>query len=95
MIGQVTADHLVHLIAQQLKIDLPPELVMMHRGQPITQFGSFRVPLNLQADDGQQAEVAVTVEKTRRSSRVRQLQQKWLLFGGRQQGQQANTQAQA
>eukprot|EP00878_Enallax_costatus_P023928 GHUV01025494.1.p1 GENE.GHUV01025494.1~~GHUV01025494.1.p1 ORF type:complete len:106 (+),score=26.51 GHUV01025494.1:932-1249(+) len=78
MIGEVTAPHLVHAVAQQLKIDLPYELVMMHRGEPIKQFGSFRVPLNLQSEDGTQAELALTIEKTRRGSRIRQLKQKYL-----------------
>lgn len=96
MIGRVTAEHLVHCVAQQLKIDLPQELVLMHHDQPINQFGSFRVPLNLRSADGGQVELAVTVQKTRRSSRVRHLQERWMLFTGQQQQQQqASKHAQA
>lgn len=94
MIGEITAPHLVHAVAQQLKIHIPNELVMMRRGEPIKQFGSFRVPLNLQNDDGTQAELAVTVAQTRRSNRVRQLEQKYLFAMKSMQAQQQRQQSQ-
>jgi hypothetical protein len=86
MLGEVTAQHLAACTAQQLKISLPPELIMMHKHSPIKAFGSFKVPLNLKDEAGQQVELEVEVNRTRRSSRVRH--HKLRLFGGQQQQQQ-------
>jgi predicted ABC-type transport system involved in lysophospholipase L1 biosynthesis ATPase subunit len=83
MIGEVTAQHLAACTAQQLKIAIPPELIMMHKHSPIKAFGSFKVPLNLKDDAGQQVELEVEVNRTLRSSRIRH--HKLKLFGGQQQ----------
>lgn len=71
MIGEVTAQHLAARTAHQLKVQLPPELIMMRSHEPIKHFGSFKVPLNLKNEQGQQVELEVVVQKTYRRSRVR------------------------
>eukprot|EP00882_Tetradesmus_deserticola_P027656 GHRQ01030708.1.p2 GENE.GHRQ01030708.1~~GHRQ01030708.1.p2 ORF type:complete len:104 (+),score=68.11 GHRQ01030708.1:145-456(+) len=80
MLGEITAQHLAACTAQQLRVAIPPELIMMHKHSPIKAFGSFKVPLNLRDEAGQQVELEVEVNKTRRSSRVRH--HKLRLFGG-------------
>uniref|UniRef100_A0A383V847 Large ribosomal subunit protein bL9c n=1 Tax=Tetradesmus obliquus TaxID=3088 RepID=A0A383V847_TETOB len=82
MLGEVTAQHLAACAAKQLHVSLPPELILMHSHSPIKAFGSFKVPLNLKDAEGQQVELEVEVNRTRRSSRVRQ--HKLRLFGGQQ-----------
>eukprot|EP00775_Hariotina_reticulata_P013448 gene13448-13574_t len=57
MLGQVTARQLSAYVAQQLKVLLPEELIMMHKHDPITQFGAYKVPLNLKDADGNQAQL--------------------------------------
>jgi hypothetical protein len=84
MLGEVTAQHLAACTAQQLKIALPPELIMMHKHSPIKAFGSFKVPLNLKDEAGQQVELEVEVNRTRRSSRVRQHKLKLFASAGQQ-----------
>jgi hypothetical protein len=54
MLGQVTARHVSAYVAQQLKVLLPEELILMHQHDPITQFGSYKVPLNLKDAEGNQ-----------------------------------------
>eukprot|EP00879_Flechtneria_rotunda_P027934 GHRR01029991.1.p2 GENE.GHRR01029991.1~~GHRR01029991.1.p2 ORF type:complete len:102 (+),score=44.77 GHRR01029991.1:312-617(+) len=91
MLGEVTANHLAALTAQQLRVDLSPELIMMQKGNPIKQFGSYKVPLNLKNDQGEQLELEVMVRKTYRSDRVRQHAQR--LFVLQQQQQSAGQQS--
>jgi hypothetical protein len=83
MHGEVTAEHLAACAAHQLKVALPPELILMHKHSPIKAFGRFKVPLNLKDEAGQQVELEVEVNRTRRSSRVRH--HKLRLFGEQQQ----------
>lgn len=66
MLGVVTPHQLCLYAAKQLRVELPRELVMMDDAAPITQYGSYKVPLNLKDDQGQQVELAVTVNKTYR-----------------------------
>lgn len=66
MAGVVTAHHLRLYAAKQLQVDLPRELIMMDDSSPITQYGSYKVPLNLRTPQGQQVELSVQVNKTYR-----------------------------
>jgi hypothetical protein len=62
----VTAHQLRLYAAKQLHVDLPRELIMMDDASPITQYGSYKVPLNLRTRQGQQVELSVQVDKTYR-----------------------------
>jgi len=64
MVGAVRPEDVSSLVERQLRIALPPQLVMLDR--PITDFGEFKVPLNLAGPDGQQVELRVNVLKVRR-----------------------------
>jgi hypothetical protein len=66
MVGVVTAKHLSLYAAKQLHVELPPELILMDTAAPITQFGSFKVPLNLKDETGRQVELSVQVNRTYR-----------------------------
>lgn len=66
MVGAVTAQQLCMYAARQLHVELPRELLLMDDGSPITQFGSYTVPLNLRDEQGQQVELMVQVNKTHR-----------------------------
>jgi ribosomal protein L9 len=66
MVGSVTAQQLCLYAARQLHVELPRELLMMDDHAPITQFGSYTVPLNLRDEQGQQVELLVQVNKTYR-----------------------------
>lgn len=52
-------------VARQLRIHLPKHHVLMPGG-PITAYGTYQVPLNLQSADGQRIELRVTVRSRRR-----------------------------
>jgi hypothetical protein len=55
-------EHVLH----QLGVEVRPELVLLPNG-PITDYGEYKVPLNLRAADGGPVEVTVNVLKVRRS----------------------------
>ena len=74
MVGVVTAKHLSLYAAKQLHVELPPELILMDTAAPITQFGSFKVPLNLKDETGRQVELSVQVNRTYRCA--------WWWWGG-------------
>jgi hypothetical protein len=74
MVGVVTAKHLSLYAAKQLHVELPPELILMDTTAPITQFGSFKVPLNLKDETGRQVELSVQVNRTYRCA--------WWWWGG-------------
>jgi hypothetical protein len=73
LLDPVTPQQISAHVAQQLHIDLPPALILMEPGQPITSYGSFKVPLGLKDEQGQQVELSLTVRKTYRGSRLRRL----------------------
>lgn len=66
MVGALSAKQLALYAAKQLHIELPRELILMDDSTPITQFGSYRVPLNLRDEGGRQVELSVQVNKTYR-----------------------------
>jgi hypothetical protein len=67
----LTPAQLSAYVAQQMHIALPPQLIMM--GERITQYGSYKVPLNLRDSAGQQVELSVLVRKTHQGSKLRRL----------------------
>jgi ribosomal protein L9 len=65
MLGVVSKDHVAQLVLEQLHIELPPSQILMDGN--ITQFGHFRVPLNLRSSRGKQVELRLEVHKVRRT----------------------------
>lgn len=64
MVGTVTKFDIVKAVAGQLHIELPEPLILME--QPITGFGTFKVPLNLRTKDDEQVELTVSVTYVKR-----------------------------
>lgn len=72
-VGSIGPRAIARLVAAQMHVDLPPELIHMPRdeqggGGAISEFGEYKVPLDLRAPgSGSQVELAVTVLKVYRS----------------------------
>ncbi|KIZ05144.1 hypothetical protein MNEG_2816 [Monoraphidium neglectum] len=64
MINSVGRRTIAAAVRDQLHIHLPWDVIMLDG--PITEYGEFKVPLNLAAPDGQQVELELEVIKTRR-----------------------------
>ncbi|KAI8474843.1 MAG: hypothetical protein J3K34DRAFT_517923 [Monoraphidium minutum] len=64
IVGPVGARTLAAAAARQLGVALPEGLIMLEG--PISDFGEFKVPLNLAGPDGRQIELKVDVIKARR-----------------------------
>ncbi len=64
MVGVVSKDNVAQLVLEQLHIELPPSQILMD--SHISQFGNFRVPLNLRTSRGKQVELRLEVRKVRK-----------------------------
>ena len=69
MVGGVSKREVRELVARQLSLNLPLPLILMESDQPITAFGTYKVPLDFYTGDGEQVELNLEVRKTYRTGR--------------------------